>query len=270
MIMYCMGTNLITYDTMDTIDPFDPLSMSERIPAHVPAHIPVKISYMSLCLKELKYYYLTHNNPMRKAHYLKEFKEFNPKEINPVPGIPRFQSGATGFARMIDKGLRDQNRLREFQSFVLMEDDCSKFRKFPDHINVPVDADLLYIGISRYGMVNNGGGMNVFVDPVDQNIVRVNNMLSSHGIIICSAAGASLMTKCLMESYYKNTPWDIPIAQILPYYKAYALKIPLVYQDKDIGGQEYPTYVTVSEDWIKSIPDDIINKTNPSVIMNQF
>ena len=71
-------------------------------------------------------------------------------------------------------------------------------------------------------------------------------MLSSHGRMICSAAGAAALQRCMMEAYYDSKPWDIYMASIQPYYNIYALKTPLVYQDACYGGFEKETRFTLN------------------------
>ena len=56
-------------------------------------------------------------------------------------------------------------------------------------------------------------------------------MLSNHGIMVCSALGASVLQKALLEAYYKNKHYDLFIATIQPYYNIYAMKLPFVFQD---------------------------------------
>jgi hypothetical protein len=69
-------------------------------------------------------------------------------------------------------------------------------------------------------------------------------MLSAHGIIICSLAGANLITRCMSEAFYKNIICDVPLAKSLSLYNAYALREPLVYQDKKYNGAEDTTKLT--------------------------
>jgi len=66
---------------------------------------------MKVELNKIKYYFLTcDTNGTRKYHMMNEFKNYTIKEVNPVLGINKNQSGPTGFSRMIDIGLREQDR----------------------------------------------------------------------------------------------------------------------------------------------------------------
>ncbi len=227
---------------------------------------------MIIDLNNIKYYYLTcDTNGVRKNRIIQNFSKYNIREVNPILGISKNMSGAIGFSRMIDIGLREQDRNKIFQPFVLLEDDCTKFRDFPDSIQVPDDCDILYIGLSYWGMPHSnseaGYWNNVYYKNYNDNIVRIYNMLSLHGIIICSASGALAIQKCMMEGYFKDNIWDIYTAFIQPYYNVYALKTPLVYQDGQIGGHEEYTRITIENITNHLVDDNNINTTNVSIKM---
>ena len=79
-------------------------------------------------LKDAKYYFLTTGTRQdRRDNMMNNFKNHDITEINPDMTVPKFQSGAIGFSRMIDLGLRNQDRTKPFQPFVIMEDDIDFF-----------------------------------------------------------------------------------------------------------------------------------------------
>lgn len=200
---------------------------------------------MRINLKTIKYYFLTcDTNGKRKEHIMDIFKGYNITEVNPVLGIHRHQSGPTGFLRMIDLALRNQDRSLPFQPFILIEDDCSLYKELPESIEIPGDSDIVYIGISTFGTDPHVQcKRKVYMKEVTPEIVRIYNMLSTHGIMISSALGAAAITKSMMEAYYTNKIWDLYIAYIQPHYNVYALKKPLVYQDSYYGGLETDTRI---------------------------
>jgi hypothetical protein len=225
---------------------------------------------MIINLNEISHYFLTvDTNSERKKHMIEEFKDYKLTEINPATGIDKKKSGATGFSRMIDIGLKNQDRNKPFQPFVMYEDDCSKCREFPESITVPDDADILYIGISICSM-NNMSKKDIikqFYNHINDDIVRIYNMLSTHGIIVCSASGALAIQKAVMEAYNKDIIWDIFVAYIQPYYAVYALKNPLVFQDSKYKGNEHATKISITGIKESPIPIEYINVTNDSIIM---
>ena len=148
-----------------------------------------------------------------------------------------------------------------FQPFVLIEDDSSKYRDFPEFIEIPDNTDILYIGLSkcgtsRYISPDKTWQNKVYMKEINDDIVRIYNMLSTHGIIICSASGALAIQKAMMEAYFSDKIWDLYTSYIQPYYNVYALKIPLVYQDKTLGGAEVETKIRIEDMKSEMLPDD--------------
>lgn len=237
---------------------------------------------MKIILNKLKYYYLTvpKDNNERKKHILEEFKEFNLKEVNPILAsyfnnneqLSDFQkkrkSGTTGWLKILD--LASQEIDNHFQPFVIFEDDIKKYRKFPDFIEIPDDCDLFYIGLSQYGMTDDKNGINNSVCynniPDNNDIIRIFNMLSMHGIIICSLRGMLSLQKCLLEDFYNNQGWDRSICYLQPYLNVYAFKEPLVYQYGELGGAELHTKINFKKLNNKFLPKNWKNKTNLSII----
>lgn len=203
---------------------------------------------MKIDLHKIKYYFLTMNvNTPRGKHILEHFKQFNPIEVNPILGIKRYQSGASGFLRMVDAGLKDQNREEPFQPYIMLEDDAAIVSTIPESIEVPENTDILYIGLTRYAMEGSRTKhLAIYHTDVSgyDNVYKIYNLLALHGTIICSARGASAMSKALYEAHINNRPWDIPVAYMHPFYNVYALKNPLVYQYQKVGGHERATKIT--------------------------
>ena len=226
---------------------------------------------MELKMKKLKYYFLSCNNSSRVEHMNNEFAEYNMTEVNPVSvdtGISKEQSGATGFCKMLDIAIKNQDKNKAFQPFVLFEDDIKKYRKFPEKLDVPVNCDILYIGLSSWGITDDALGSNgtICFSSVENypDFVKIHNMLSTHGFIITSIIGLLALQKCLFEDFYRNRGYDMALAHIQPHINAYALRKPLVYQYQPIGGQEIATKFEVPSGLERHIPPNWINVTNLS------
>lgn len=204
---------------------------------------------MLIDLKKTKYYYLTtRTNEKRVKHIEDILKKYDLTQVNPIMGenFGKQRSGCSGTARMIDLGLRNQNKNEPFQPFILLEDDVSLSETMPNNIEIPDDADIIYIGVSCGGLGKNARytkGDPLYAIDYNEKYIRVYNMLSTHAIMICSAAGANIYAQCMLEGYYNPTGWDNFLARIQSYYKVYALKNPLFYQDAEYGGYEYSTNI---------------------------
>lgn len=226
---------------------------------------------MIIDVGKTKFYYLTCNDIKRQRHMQQEFKDFDLTKIKPVPtksGISKEQSGSTGFSRMLDAAVKNMDRTKPFTPFVLLEDDARIYRKFPKTIALPDDADILYIGLCKWAMTNAKTGVRgaVCCSVVSSypHLVQVFNMLSTHGVIVCSTMGLLTIQKSIFEDFYKNRGYDMTLAHAQPYINSYALRKPLVYQCKLLGGQEIHTKyeITQNSTFIKLLPKEWLNTTN--------
>jgi len=104
----------------------------------------------------------------------------------------------------------------------------------------------------------------LYYTNIDNNVVRMYNMLSMHGIIVCSSSGALAIQKAVLEGYYKDIIWDVFVSQIQPYYNVYALIQPLVFQDKEYGGVDHHYTKFSLEPNYYPFPENYINTTNVS------
>jgi hypothetical protein len=234
---------------------------------------------MLINLDKIDYYYLTiPENVERIKHIKSEFSNYNIIEVNPVPyknikgnysdKVRKLKSGITGFLKIIDFVMHKYNN-GVFKPFIIIEDDVKKYRDIPNEIEIPSDSDICYIGLSRWGMTNitaHGVENSVCYQDINSEIIKVQNMLSTHGIMVTSLRGITTLQKCLMEDYYLNRGWDMCLSQIQPFINAYALKQPLVYQYKKVGGQEQQTKIDYTQLNNKTLPDQWINNTNLSNI----
>jgi len=160
-------------------------------------------------------------------------------------GIPKNKSGASGFFRMIERGLRAQVPGTPFWPFLLMEDDAvfstPSSGSIDDYlaVDVPENADFLYVGLSNRSMNDHQIHPANYYTSVDRfpDIVRVKHMLASHGILVCSALGAAAIQRTMVEVFLSDQPWDVPLAFLQPYYQVYALRRPWVYREEEASTQ---------------------------------
>lgn len=181
----------------------------------------------------------------RKVHMYEMFDDFRLFEINynvPFRSVSKYQSGALGFLRMIELGISLQDRNQCFQPFVLLEDDVSKSAHFRNEVAYPNDCDLLYIGVSSCFSKQASS-----LCKIDENLYKVVGMLSTHGIVVCSAQGANVLSRCLMEAFFRNKPYDIHISSLQACINVYALNKPIVYQDKEENGHEEQTNIVLDD-----------------------
>ena len=102
---------------------------------------------MKTLLENTNFYYLTLNNPERKAHLLNELKNYSVFEVNPPIMENKMLSGSIGHSRMLDLATQHQNTNQPFKPFVILEDDIKKCKELPKNIDIPDDTDWLYVGL---------------------------------------------------------------------------------------------------------------------------
>ena len=187
--------------------------------------------------------------------------------IHPIIGIAKNKSGATGFFRMIEKGLRMQDRSAPFTPFLMLEDDIS-FSEGLTEIDVPDHTDILYVGLSNCSMNDHKFHYANYYESVEgfPDVVRVKHMLASHGIMVCSALGAAAIQRTMLEVFLSDKAWDIPLAFLQPYYNVFAIRKPWVYQDAAYGGDEMCTRITL-EGEENRLPEEWVNKDFVTVRM---
>lgn len=226
-------------------------------------------SHRTIDFRRIRAYYLTTGTDVARLEHMRaEFRGFDLREVRPVwlrgermkqeDGVEcvatRFQSTATGFMRVVERGLREASG--GFEPFMILEDDVSLFPDTPwampgACVQIPETCDILFAGVSS----SFHGTEERFcahcdrthaTGPVratrhDDHLYRVANMLSFHGVVVCSALGANAISRAMMEAFCKDEVCDVHTASMLGAYEAYALNVPLVYQDARFGGQEAQT-----------------------------
>ena len=184
-----------------------------------------------------------------------------PTFINPIYDgtIPKNKSGASGFIRMIENGLMLQTPGEPFKPFMMIEDDASFYMR-RDSVIVPDNTDILYIGLSSCSIDKETFHYQNYFESVENypDIVRIKNMLASHGIMVCSALGAAALQRAMMETWFTDMAWDMPMARMQPFYNVYALRKPLVFQNEYKGGDYLCTAITLDKEDCP-LPDEYIH-----------
>ena len=119
---------------------------------------------------------------------------------------------------------------------LVLEDDLAIY-DFRKEIEVPDDADAVYIGFSKYGWNHNQEEpfpKSLKITELNNEYHRVYNMLARHAIIhinpIYDQACVDIMQKFINDpDTYKAG--DVSIAKFHPEYKVYSLNVPIFYQN---------------------------------------
>jgi hypothetical protein len=137
--------------------------------------------------------------------------------------------------------------------FIVLEDDCLPLN-FVDEIEIPDEADAVYLGISSWGRMNSHSGPCVQWDKVEgyDDLVRIYNMVSAHAILYINPDYVDLCKRIAYHGYLISDHHDIGFADVQKYYDVYAFDEPMFYQTSSNGTDgkltDYPSVEFMSPD----------------------
>ena len=186
------------------------------------------------------------HRPERREHMEKILREVNLKGECFIGrcDIGR-RSGVMNMIEIFKKRLEG-----EFRPFVCLEDDCSTTPWFRHSIQVPEDADGVYIGISKWSLHPHfDKAIPVLqAEPVPDypETVRLLNMLSNHAVLFLTKRWTQECLDGYIRTSEKSIPeYDWDQSRSMPAFRVYGLKRPLFYQDEKVGGQEDATLIQI-------------------------
>jgi GR25 family glycosyltransferase involved in LPS biosynthesis len=146
--------------------------------------------------------------------------------------VERFSAIKHDAGRIIGCALSHYDILNRAQvPFIILEDDCTLNKEVPEFIEVPDNADSLYLGISHWGRYLNHSGPYVHYSKVNDNIVRVHNMLATHAILYLSQEYANMCKRISYHFGYEvENHLDIGFAEIHKFFNVYSFDEPLFRQ----------------------------------------
>jgi hypothetical protein len=131
--------------------------------------------------------------------------------------------------------------------FLIVEDDVAISTDY-ESIEVPEDADAVYFGVSKWVYPHSfetlGRGYHIRTnsskDVIDSNVdvTRIKGMTSTHAILFINQVYIHYFIELMSKRLSYITPHDLVFATMHGDFHIYALKNPMFYQDKTIGGQE--------------------------------
>ena len=123
--------------------------------------------------------------------------------------------------------------------FIVLEDDCI-IKNYKPLINIPDDADAVYLGISSWGRLESKSGPHVMIDPVNDELIRIHNMLSTHAMLFLSDKYCSMCEQVAEFSARNSEHIDIGYAEIHKYFNVYAFNDPMFYQSSSAEATNKP------------------------------
>lgn len=157
------------------------------------------------------------------------------QNINRVEGVLDSENSVAGCSKAHHKALCN------FKTpFILFEDDCGiAYDDYDLEIEIPDNADAVYLGVSDWGRMNNHNGFYNQYDLIEDydNLLRIYNMLSGHAILYLSEIYREMCVRIAYHAgYVIGNYQDVGFAEIQKWFNVYCFDRPIFYQvDHPIG-----------------------------------
>ena len=196
---------------------------------------------MKIDLREILTLYINlphHTEKRDKIHGM--LRELKFKNFHRLAGYEYPENPIAGCSRAHYHSLNSENI-----PFILFEDDAFVMNQEWNNgiIEVPDDADAVYLGNSTWGRMNGHNGEYVQYDTVEgySGILRVYNMLATHAILYLSKEYTDLIKRVAYHTGYVIENYnDVGFAEVQRYFKIYALDKPLFGQSSNMTATVLP------------------------------
>lgn len=202
------------------------------------------------------------------------------------PGVNKYRERLyTVFARIVDAGFRSVEYIKSLPGqngtssltntvleifhremsgddpFIILEDDCEVFHSY-DSISIPDDSTMVYLGVSSWIYPHDKSTLYTpyrphiqphsisCVSSYDTALTRITGMTGTHAILYRSRTFMQEFIRTMKDITERAgiVPHDLVFATFQQQYPCYALKHPMFYQDKRLGGQEDITKLVYDTD----------------------
>lgn len=118
---------------------------------------------------------------------------------------------------------------------LVLEDDVVPTEWFRPVVEIPDEADALYLGNSIWGYHERSWPKssirNIQVTPHSENLVRVHNMCSTHAIIYMKQTYIDAVVEMTERCLANDTPFDLGLAKLHSSFTIFASSMPMFYQE---------------------------------------
>jgi len=194
---------------------------------------------MKIDLRKLPAVYMNGEQHTEKSQNMQSMlSRMGFEDIRRTEGVLDSENSVAGCSKAHHKALS------EFRApFILFEDDCVLFEEnFQPIIELPDNADALYLGISSWGRMNGHDGQYVQYDEFEEhsNLLRIYNMLGGHSVVYLNDFYREMCTKVAYHAGYviKNYQ-DTGFAEIQRFFNVYSLNNPIFYQTSNELGTKH-------------------------------
>jgi GR25 family glycosyltransferase involved in LPS biosynthesis len=184
---------------------------------------------MKIKLTQVPVYYINlESQTERNKETLDLLTSLNFNHISRSPGFPHRDT-------VIGCGMAHQNVLDSIKDrdlpILVFEDDIA-VTHFDHIVEVPDDADALYLGVSIMGTIRGKHKERIIADKVDgyDHLYRIHNMLAAHAILYLNKEYVKSLAKETKKCVNSGKPVDIAMAKHMAKGNVYALDKPMFIQ----------------------------------------
>jgi FkbM family methyltransferase len=158
-------------------------------------------------------------------HKIRDWSEFGPVNIfvnEPLEN--KMKSISIGLLKILNDAT---------VPYLMTDDDSVANEHIPEFLEIPDDADIVYLINSIWRGNNNftQGEIGCIGYPINDVYYRVQNMLGQSVYIVCTKRGQEYLKECFMESIQTSIPIDLIIARNQCNYKFYSRNVSMFYQN---------------------------------------
>jgi hypothetical protein len=162
-------------------------------------------------------------------------KDVEMRQILSTLGFKNFQrfDGVLGDNKTEGCAKSHQRLLQEIDvdgPFIVFEDDIEVSGGFNPIVDVPDDADAVYLGISKYSLEYGKTSQDLVAEKIDDELYRIYNMLAAHAILYLNNDYPRFLSKAITAMLDANRNQDNARAETMKYFNVYCLTNPLFYQ----------------------------------------
>jgi hypothetical protein len=191
---------------------------------------------MKIDLTEIPAYYINLPNHKEKNDNIKNMlSDLGFKYVQRLDGIAYPENPVAGCSRAHYHALNLCT-----PPFILFEDDAFLLtQNWNPIIEIPNDADALYLGNSTWGRMNGHDGEYIQYDILFEypNVLRIYNMMSGHAILYLTEEYKNLIKRVAHHAGYVIENYnDVEFAEVQRYFNVYALDYPMFAQTSNLQG----------------------------------
>lgn len=186
-----------------------------------------------------------HNRTERRKNHISSVLNATKLDYTLFESFPRESGLISGIDSLIH--IFSELLIRpDFTPVLMLEDDVNITSAFKHIIQIPKNADCVYLGLADCYSTYNCYPRYKWVS-INDELVHIKDMLSTHAYVITSKRWLEVLLECMTSLKKSPYSYDIPIARKMNEYNVYGFKQPFFYQDAKIGGQQAPTKITIDD-----------------------